>query len=256
MLTLASGSMNTTTELFTADGLPDESLKEQIYLRSQAVVESVFGARNQVSMSQPEVASVLAMVDAQPGALSPFITQHRDHFDFWLIHWACSFRAAPDCEFIRASVQVQLEVEPDRSPGAVAIDMFPREIETPLTLKRTFKLSPELKLSFAEVLKAEMSAGAVENSAEYLHYEPAVTTFALGEATPSWEFTATKARPVRGSRDLFLLVKKPISSTLWGRFQLTATIRTSIGRIPLPMFINRKNDKPLVDDRFKFTIAS
>jgi len=239
--------------MLAAEGYPDEKLVEQIKLRSGAVIESLFGAKNQVWLSQPESINLLALTDKRKDALSPFIMAQANQADFWLIHWACSFRPASGCEFVRASVEVRLETDAPAAPaGAIAIDMFPREIETPITLKRSLGLSPELKFSFAEVVNAEASLAEIGSSTEYIHYEPEITTFALGEPTPGWDFNKTKARPIRGSRDLFLLVKKPRATALWGRFQLTATLQTSIGRIPLPRFVAGKTAKPVIDERYLF----
>lgn len=238
------------SELFVAAGHPDQNLVEQIRLRGGAVVKSLLGGVNEVWLGKPQAFDLLALFAAQRESISPLIAAQTSESDFVALQLACSFRPAPECDFIRASVRVWLEPgSPAKEGDAVAVDMFPREIETPITTKRSYSFSPELKFNFNELAELEASLGKAEHSTEYIIYEPEITTFALGERAPGWDFNKTRARTIRGSKELFLVVKKPKGSALWGRFEITATVRTSIGRIPLPTFFARGGTKPIIDER-------
>ena len=251
MIELQASAPASAPILAKATGHMDEQLLEQLQVRGEAAVSSLLGDKNDVWLSRPEAFNLLALATAQKAPVSPIIEAQASTYDFIHLQFHCSFRPAPECEFIRASVQVHLDADVARhSRAAIAYDMFPREVETPITVKRSFGVSPEIKLSFAMV--AELSGTGVKAniSNEYIAYEPEITTFALGDHAPGWDFNKTKARPIRGSKTLFLIVKKPKDAPLFGRFQLAAMLQTNIGRIPLSTFFLSGGDKPLIDESY------
>ncbi len=238
-------------ELLVAEGHPDKDLLEQIKMRSSALITSLLGDKNTVWLSKPVSYDILAYAQKHQIKLPVLISSQSDKADFIVVQWACSFRPAPECEFIRASVQVHLHSPTQtHTERAVAVDMYPGDIKVPITVKRSFGVSPNMKLKFLKVLEGETSLGNIEKSSEWLSYEPQITTFALGEPTPGWDFNKTKAMPIRGSKSLFLLVKKPKGAKLWGSFSLSASLQTNIGRIPLSTFFLTGGTTNLINERY------
>jgi len=232
-------------ELLVAAGHPEERLIEQIKLRGGAAVTSLLGDKNEVWLGRPQAFDLLSLFAAYKKGIPPLLAAQASGSDFVALQFVCSFRPAPECEFIRATMRVRLEPS-----DSIAYDMFPRDVETTVTMKRTFSISPELKFKFAKVAELGVSGLQPEQSAEYIAYEPEITTFALGENAPGWDFNKTKAKPIRGSRELFLTVKKPKGISLFGRFELSATVQTNIGRIPLSTFFLSGGTKPLISEKY------
>lgn len=238
-------------ELFKAYGVLEERLLEQVKLRGGSIVTSLLGDKNEVWLGKPEAIDLISVLRSDKEGVPPIIAAQMDEFDFVLVQFASSFRPAPQCEFIRATVRVLLGLKSaTRSEMAVAYDMFPREIETPITVKRNYGFSPEMKFKFAEVVDVGISGVQSGNATEYIVYEPQITTFALGERAPGWDFNKVKARPIRGSKEMFLIVKKPKGKSLYARFELAATLQTNIGRIPLSTFFLSGGDKPLIKESY------
>ncbi|MEO7913264.1 MAG: hypothetical protein ABIV47_26750 [Roseiflexaceae bacterium] len=242
-------------ELVVAYGQPDPSIREQLEVRGSAEITSLLGDKNEVSIGQPQSFDLLSLLAADHKRPSAMIEAQADKADFVLVQFPCSFRPAADCEFIRASIRVHLELEQPNPHGKpIAYDMFPREVETPITVKRSFSASSDLKLSFAKLAELTVAAGKAEVTQEYISYEPAITPFALGAEAPGWDLNKTKARPIHGSRELFIVVKKPKGAQLFGRFELAATVQTNIiGRIPLSIFLLSGGTKPLIEERHPLT---
>lgn len=240
------------SELLTADGQLDEKALESIKLRNTATIRDLLDAPNRITLSRPECFDLIALSATQGVRLSPMIASQGDRSDFWAVHWACTFRPSPTSEFVRASVAVQLELTPPTpNSEAVAYDMFPRDVKTPITVKRGFTISPEIQFKFGEIAEASAKVGSAERASEYALYEPQISAFALGESTPGWDFERTKGQAVRGVKELYLLVKKPKGNALWGRFKLSAAVQTNVGRIALSTFFLSGGRKPVIDERYR-----
>ena len=239
------------SELFTAEGLLDEQTLESFSVRSTADIRSLLDDPNRVTLSRPECIDVVELSTKHRLQLSPFIASQVPQYDFWVVRWACTFRPSPSCEFVRASVAIELSQSRSAIKGnAVAYDMFPRSVDIPITVKRTYSVSPEIQFKFTESIEGKVTLGSAERSSEYTVYEPEITAFGFRESSAGWDFDRTRARPVRGIKELYLLVKKPKGDPLWGRFKLSASVQTNVGRVPLSTFFLSGGRKPVIDEHY------
>lgn len=234
-------------------GLPDPDIVEQLAVRGGTTIKGALGGENEIWLGRPEAFNLLELYADRHSELSPMILAQAETTDFHAIRLTCSFRPASGCQFLRASLRVWLEPQPPSRPGvAVAYHMQPADLVTPLIVKRTFGVSPALTLTLSPVTNVELSGPQAERSTEHISYEPQLSTFGLGSDAPGWDFNKTRAQPIQGSRELFLVVKMPRGVTLQGRFDLSATVQSSLpglGRIPLTSFLRRGSSDPLISER-------
>ena len=125
---------------------------------------------------------------------------------FHLVVFACSFR--PDrrsaIRWARFSVSMT-QISGQDAP--VAFDLYPREIYVERKTDLAVAISPSLK--FAET---ELSLGEAIANLEFRKLEPRIVGSGVLESSPSWDFEQLRERPLRGSRQCCLIVKKPLRS--------------------------------------------
>jgi hypothetical protein len=189
------------------------------------VLRAFGGKKNRIQIGVPQTVDVLARWPGDQG-LQADADLMRDDFDFYAIRLACSFVPDRGCKFLWARMTATLASD-DAAAVPIAFDLFPRDIGDVRTFKRTYGVSPKLKFAFAEV---GAEAGHEE---EVLRYEPQLTVAGLLTGEPTWTFEATGRTGLAGSRELFMLAKKPHGSTLRARFSVGAEVQTYAGRIPL-----------------------
>lgn len=238
------------TDLVIAQAKPDQEAVKDLDTRAQATIVSLLGDKNQVWLGRPEAFDLLSLSKASGKELPATLMLIMQTSDLVVIQLACSFRPAPQCQFVRATVRVWLECEASQADQPIAYDLFPREVVLPVSYKRTLSVSPELKLGFEKVSQLEASAFSLERSRTYVVYEPEIISFGVGDSCPGWDFNKTVSRPIRGVKDLFILVKKPRSIPLKVRFDVSAWVQTYIGKIPLSTFFLSGSDKPLIQESF------
>jgi len=239
-----------TITLAVAGGRPDPEVVRKMNARAQATITSLLGDKNEVWLGQPEVFDLVSLGLLSGTNLPANLVAMAKSADLLVTQLACSFRPAPDCEFVRATVRAWIESDSLSSERPIAYDLFPRSVEIPISYKRAFSLKPDLTFSFEKVAQLEVSAFDTEVSYSYLKYEPEITAFGTGEANPGWDFNKTKSRPIRGVKDLFVLLKKPKGSPLAVRFEISAWVQTDLGGIPISTFFLSGSDKPLAEEKF------
>jgi len=128
------------------------------------------------------------------------------------------------CRFTYARLDVRLEIKGSRVRQVpVAVDMFPREVSSEQKFSRSFGLRGGLKVSFTEVaLEATRQADTIE-------YEPLLVGAGLLTDSPNWTFSSNGAAGVLGTKELFILVKKPRRASLLAQFAVAAEVRTAFG---------------------------
>ena len=104
---------------------------------------------------------------------------------------------------------------------------YPREIVEPRTVKRSYGVTPKLTLTFAEL------GATAASEEEAIRYEPRLAAAGLLTDAPAWTFDALDRSGLVGSRELFLMLKKPRGSAVEARFTVSAEVDTRLGRIPL-----------------------
>src|SRR6266536_2011102 len=124
-------------ESIVAVGQPDESVIEELKLRSGKVVKDIFDAPNEIWLSPPRTYDMLALWSLDHKRPPLLIAADAQDSDFILVEFNCSFLPAKECEFIRALLRIWLMPDPPAREGdAIAYDMFPGEVRTPTTVKR------------------------------------------------------------------------------------------------------------------------
>lgn len=227
---------------------------ENLGLRDKGVIKDILGAENEVWLGVPQVTNLRTILsDSEPGFDSSVMASTTD--DFILLQFACSFRAAPSCEFVRATVQVHMQSTGSQVEGILAYDLFPVEIYLPVTYKRTLGIEPKIKLNFVKILQTEVSAFNYEHSKEYILYQPEITAFGKGTNEPGWDFNKNSSRAVMGVKDLFLVIRKPKLLPIDLSFDINnCKIRTlNFGVIPLPNVFIKGTSTSLVEQKYLLT---
>ena len=180
---------------------------------------SYFSIGNPVAVPVPEL----------PGMPAELRHQFED-YEFHQVLLACSFQAAPSCRFTDARFAVSLITKaevPERGqvpmPDAVAYDIFPQLIEDSRTVKITTAIKPEISFGY-EPVTATLSLPSRERVEEQIRYTSRVVAFDLQGTKPAWSFQRTDQHEISGPQRLFLLVRKPRSSTVTATFSLQARV--------------------------------
>jgi hypothetical protein len=145
------------------------------------------------------------------------------------IRFACSFLPDRRCRFVWARLGVKLRsVGPSgRRAPATIIDMFPREVGSPISVNRSYTVKASLKLAFVE---AALDGGIANDG---IAYSPSIYASGLLSDSATWTFQAARPPWLSGVRELFLLVRLPKGSGLELNYSASAEVRTSFGVIPL-----------------------
>jgi hypothetical protein len=202
------------------------------------ILKTLAGRRNRIQIGVPQTSDLLDQWPADE-RLQEELEAMRDRFDFYSVRLACSFVADRGCRFVWARMEAALNVDDGESP--VAFDLFPRDVGDTRTFKRSYGISPKLKFAFVE------AGGELRGEEEVLRYEPQLTAAGLLTPEPTWTFAATTRVGLSGSRELFLLAKKPRGTVLRARFGVGAEVQTLAGRIPL----RRYGDDALLEREFE-----
>lgn len=220
-------------------------------VRDKATVETLLGAKNEVWLGRPEVFDLRTI-----GAFdeSPMLASTLSNSDLLVVQFACSFRPSKGCEFVRASVGVSLDVSKDGETvenPAIVYDLFPMEVFVPVTCKRKIAIDPHLKFEVVKVLQTEISAFEIENTREFIVYQPEVTSYGKGGSIAGWDFNKSSARPIIGVKDLFILVKResgvPVSVTVTVS---DCVVQTELGPLPLKGLFASKIKGVLIEESY------
>lgn len=232
--------INVTTSQLTEEWLkiyaqPEPSQYDELNVRAKGTISSLFGEQNEIWLGRPHAFDLRSLPITDGSPEEAYARQLLQSSDLILVQFACSFRSAPECNFVRATVTIAMRNAFEHARCPIAYDMFPIEVMMPVTFKRTLSISPNVKLDFAKVAQAEVSAFKVENASEYIVYQPEIVAFGKGESTAGWDFNKSSSRSILGVKDLFVLVEKPrlVPAQLYLSVS-NCEVQTTIGRIPLP----------------------
>lgn len=229
---------------------PESEVLDQLNVRDKGTVTSLLGDKNEIWLGRPEVFDVRPLLPAKVPQ-GEFLRQILQTHDMVLIQFACSFRPHPQCEFVRATVQVHIENEVEQVEQPIAYDVFPAEVMMPVTYRRSFSISPSLKLGFVQVAQVEVSAFKKESSREYIIYQPEIVGFGKGESCPGWDFNRTSSRKIIGMKDLFISIKKVKHSPIRLRLSVSNVfVQTNIGRIPLSTLFLSGGEEVLFEEQY------
>ena len=230
---------------------PDQETLEKFNIRDKGIITDLLRAKNEIWLGKPEVFDLRTLLP-KGDSYQALLTSSFQFHDFVLLQFACSFRPASSCEFVRASVQIFMLNEMGQTDDIIAYDIFPHEVFMPVTYKRNLSISPDLMLSFAKVLQVETSAFEYQNAQEYVIYQPEITAFGKGTNEPGWDFSKSSGRAIQGIKDLFLVIKKPKSTIVKLRFNISnCKVRTDkIGIVPLPKVFFSDSKGTLIKEEY------
>lgn len=236
--------------LVKAQGRADKQTLRELNVRGHTTISSVLGDQNELWLGKPEVFDLFSLYQSSGLSLPQRFAALHGLSDLLVVQLACSFKPAPECEFVQATVRVLMQSLSHSHEVPVALDLFPRNVDMPVSYKRSISVSPHLQISSQQVLQIEASAFSHEASSEYLKYEPEITAFGVGESNPGWDFNKSKARAIRGIKDLFIFIKKPQGSPIEIQFDVSAWVQTSFAKIRLPSFFLAGSDTPLLTEKY------
>ncbi len=214
--------------------------------RHRSTIENVLGSQSEVWLSKPKIIEVDK--SSLSGELK--IKTGGAYSKLYLLYCTCSFRPAPDTDFIRAGLRMRLSQ--DTNIKCNVIDLFPRDVDMTSNYKKEFKLSPSLKLSFEKVGGAEIALGEVSKAKEYVRYDPEILAFGTGDAEFGWDFNRSMSRPIRGIKDLYALFGAG-DGLVTLQYFLTADIQTKLGKLSLPAFFDANDGSPLISKKIALT---
>jgi hypothetical protein len=224
-----------TKEWAVVHAKPDSDFLENLAVRDKGTINSLLGDQNEIWLGQPEVFHLRNFFGEENKHLRKVLEDH----DLILIQLSFSFRPAPECEFIRASVKININNKATNvKQKPTAFDMFPKEVVMPITYKRSFSVTPNLKLNFTKVAQLEASAFKLENATEFLIYQPEITAF-KGENILGWDFNQTSSRKLIGVKDLFAVIKRERAAPVSLQISISdCYVQTNIiGKVPLSTLI-------------------
>lgn len=204
---------------------------DRLQIRDPVSIVGILGT-NQIWVGKPRIIDVRNNANAENEHYLSLLPS--DH-DVFLVQISCSFRASPKCKFIRATMHFKLEsIGNNHLSDPLFIDIHPLEVVMPVTYKRIFSINPQIEFSLEKVAQVNASAFNVENSREYLIYQPQITAFGKGTNEVGWDFSRTSGRDLRGIIDLFALVQKPKGVSHQLRMSLSnCLVQSQIGPIAL-----------------------
>ena len=231
-----------------AVGMPDLEAIKDIASRSHGRIKSLLGDNNEIWIGKPQLFDLLELGRLSSKSLDPRLELLAKSYQLYVVQTTVSFRPAPDCQFVRGTLKVNIN-SADQGEKPIAIDLFPRNVESPLYYQRKYTIKPKLTFEFSKVSHVEASAVEASKSVSYVKYEPEISSFGVGESIAGWDFSKAAYNYLRGPKDLFLLIKKLIHQTVKINFDLSAQVRTDIGDIPLSTFIlSGSIDRPITSE--------
>lgn len=173
-------------------------------LRQKGAIENIVGSISEISFGRPK----MVQLNTEALGTSIQLLRYRPDLSLYLLYLTCSFRPAADTDFIRSQLKIKV-VSREHTVECLALDLFPRDVYMEARYERAFSLSPSLKFSFEKAASAKVKVGQGSVSEAYLHYDPEIVAFGIGEAVFGWDFNRSKSRAIRGVRDLYAVVEAP-----------------------------------------------
>lgn len=145
--------------------------------------------------------SVLLPLDslAEDDEARPFIEARAADFSFHLVHTACTVLPDRQGPLTEVALDFELSAATARGPAPIALSMTPENLDRPVELSRSIKLSAPLKIVDAEVERMEKS---VKNHI----YVQALNKL---RSDPSWHLYRTPTHAIKGMQRFVMIVQGP-----------------------------------------------
>lgn len=145
-------------------------------------------------------------------------------YEYYLVHLAVGFAGHGSPRLRSAQVKLTLASIPD-TPAPFALDMKPLKEGDQVSVGRTARLGPKLKL--LDAIEAE--ASSLEVTRSFQRTELVVRGLGLDGPAPSWEFTRTASRKLDGSCRLELVIQAAHGAAISVSGVVTAQADGNIG---------------------------
>jgi len=196
------------------------------------------GKKNRVAVGLPYNENLTSRLQNLDEEIPYEIKRLTDEYDFHYVRLACSFLPDNDCKFEWARFGVDLKLKGNGSVHTKPIswDISPSDVFSTIKCKREFSFTPELKFNIIpEVIDAEIKGG-VNESKEYVVYEPQITSFGLNRSNVIWDFRRTKEKELIGNKSLLLIIRSPKGTEVNGRFLIGAEVSSKLSKwFPYPV---------------------
>lgn len=213
---------------------------------ASAEIPAPFRAKSYISIGE------FATFPLSSSQVSSEIAMQMDKYEFYSVHLFCSFEPAYGCRFFDGRFGITMNTS-GSSAGhgeAIAYDLYPRLVEDTLTISRKYSVSADM--SFDIGIASPRFAGEQEQSKDFIIYSSKIIASGLRTNTVAWRFMRTASHEIIGPQELFMLVRKPKNSQIWGIMRLAAQLEviTSMGPFgPFPLLFSRRGDaEPLLAD--------
>jgi hypothetical protein len=172
-----------------------------------------------VSLGRPQVLALRPQEMTDP-SLKLALEAQQDRVAHFLVHLACTFKAPEDARLDNAWLEVLLACEDPQAPPPIAWSMAPKVERETATLKTSLELKPSFKGYGVELSLGGISSETNRETQAEVHLE------ALNElqSNPTWEFTKTPHRAIRGVHRLELIVQAPRRHRCTGAVSLRASV--------------------------------
>lgn len=175
--------------------------------------QKLLGKRATISIASPD-----------PGTVQLAIEGDREKI---LVPLICTFDPDPSVHFNYARVEGQLITAPELDP-AVAVELFPKEIYTPVQVSSDLKFSPTFSFHDVKLEPVELST-----KKDYTLFEPEILALHVGTQKPAWALTSTAGKNIAGVKYLFAIVSKPANETVHMEMNVGGRVQTNFGPIPI-----------------------
>jgi hypothetical protein len=195
-----------------------------------------------VTIGEPQVYPLDEIIDVE--SAPPILQYEIRRADFFVVHFACSFRPAPDrIKVLQANHLVKLSYGlSGEDDFPIAFDLHPDKVETEIDKSVNIVLSPEL--SFKEF---KASIGEVSVGWKYSKLEPDIESRGINEQYPEWVFsTPSNVETISGSKGMLVLIKakkqvRPVIADV----QLTARCKALDS--PIDTILRLDETRPRID---------
>jgi len=167
------------------------------------VVRSIPEEIPSVTLGQPQWWNLAALAREKGEKLPAEFALMLRQADFFLVLLSVSLHPVRNSQFEWARIQAYLRPR-ENNAEVIAFDLYPRDLT--VEIKQDFKISISPSLKFKEV---EASVGEVVTNIEYVRTEPIITGYNPLRPDPNWDIEKHKRYPLRGSKFLYMIVKRP-----------------------------------------------
>lgn len=223
---------------------------KNIFDKTSDEIKTVLWKKNKVAIGEPFCEDIPYKSDQ---FLSKVIPNGRNwnEFCFKLVSLCCSFRPDRKCRFSWGRISLDLLWFNNKTSSSDAtnitedlifLDLYPKEILSPATIKSNYNFGPELKLTSLEV-----KLGSIGIEEDFIKYSPRIFSFGNRTSSISWDFKPTKSFEMPYNVDYLLaLIRVPRNGVSVAKLKVSAEIEVFLGKW-IPILVTTKEEAAIKD---------